>query len=77
MPAPEDVVFRILQEEIPCLTRRDLRVPFARLDIDSFGFVSLRARLEQHLGSEISDDIWLSATCPADLVHMISRDEVS
>ena len=71
----DDTVFRILQDEIPGLTHGDLGVPFGRLNIDSFGFVSLRARLEHHLGRQISDHNWISAACPADIVRMVSSDE--
>lgn len=72
-----DAVFRILQDEIPGLTQSDLRLPFEQLNIDSFGFISLRARLEQFAGHEISDEIWTSAKCPADIVRIVLADEVS
>ena len=73
----DDTVFRILQDEIPGLTRDDMASPFDQLNIDSFGFISLRARLEQLAGYEIGDEIWTAAKCPSDIFKMISAGEVS
>ncbi len=71
-----DAVFRILQGDIQGLTRNDIGLPFDQLNIDSFGLISLRARLEQLVGREIGDDIWTSATCPADIIRMVSTDAI-
>lgn len=70
----EDAILRILQTEIEGLSLEDIRKPFARLGIDSFGLISLRARLEQYAGHEISDDVWTSAKCPADIFPMVLTD---
>jgi len=65
-------ILLILTEEIPGLSSDCLETPFDRLAIDKFGLVSLRARLEQHIGHKADDELWTSARTPADLISMFS-----
>src|SRR5260221_12720939 len=51
----------------------DLARPFEELDVDSFGLIACRARLEQLTGAAISDEQWITASSPADLVAIVSR----
>lgn len=47
---------------------------FADIGLDSFGLLTIRAEMEAHLGFEIADDVWTSATTPADLARVLADD---
>lgn len=64
-------IFNILTKEIQGLTRADINTLFVDLNIDSFGFLSLRARLEQLAGNDIPDDLWQNTKCPADIFPLV------
>lgn len=58
----------ILADEIPNLV--DLSAPFCEQEIDSFGLVALRARVEQFLQRQISDEQWSAIQRPSDILAM-------
>lgn len=64
------LVFNIIKAEIPDVTVETMATPFDKLSIDSFGFISMRARLEHYLGFEIDDEQWMSAICPEDILKI-------
>jgi probable biosynthetic protein (TIGR04098 family) len=59
---------QILHEEIPGLC--DLSIPLSEQQIDSFGLVVLRLRVEQAIGGQIRDDVWTSIRTPADILSI-------
>ena len=64
-------VGKVLLEEIPRFSADTGDLPFAEFDIDSFGLLSLRTRLEYILGREISDQDWTSISSPAQLHALV------
>lgn len=74
MTARDMRVYEILQEEIPNLSPDNLDASFESLGVDSFGLVSLRARIETETRRQIDDRLWTSAESPADLVKIASSD---
>ncbi|WP_454647100.1 Pnap_2097 family protein [Bradyrhizobium liaoningense] len=60
----------ILRDEFPKLS--DHATPLSELDIDSFGLVALRARIEQALGRTISDASWCEVVCPNDILRLVA-----
>jgi probable biosynthetic protein (TIGR04098 family) len=62
----------LIRAELPGLSAGDLDTPFARLDIDSFGMLTLRTKLEQLLGTTIDDEAWTSVVTPADVLRVVA-----
>lgn len=60
---------QILRDEIEGLSDTDLDTPLRSLDIDSFGLLSVRARLERLIGVPVDDRRWMEAATPR---HMLA-----
>jgi len=68
-------VAALLRGELPALSSADMDTPFERLGVDSFGMLTLRARLEQALGTTIDDRSWTAVVTPADVVRIAAGME--
>jgi probable biosynthetic protein (TIGR04098 family) len=75
MTSTSDQILAILHEEIPGLLQSDLQVPITELEIDSFGLVSLRARLESFMKREIDDAKWVSIKTFSELISVATGGE--
>ena len=64
-------VAKVLLEEIPNFSPDTSDLPFAEFDIDSFGLLTLRTRLEYILGRDISDADWTSLSTPVQLQSLV------
>jgi probable biosynthetic protein (TIGR04098 family) len=62
----------LIRAELPGLSAGDLDTPFVRLNIDSFGMLTLRTKLEQLLGTTIDDEAWTSVVTPADVLRVVA-----
>jgi probable biosynthetic protein (TIGR04098 family) len=71
--APSRDVLALIRGEIPGLSSDDLDTPFERLEIDSFGMLTLRTRIEQAFAATIDDESWTSVVTPADVMRIVSR----
>ena len=74
-PAMGATVVALMQSEIPALSSDHLDTPFQRLDVDSMGMITLRAKLEQSFEILIDDEVWTSVVTPADVVRIVSAIE--
>ncbi len=67
-----DEVLALIRKECPALTDDDIDKSFEDLDVDSFGMLTLRTKLEETSGKSISDDTWSSVVTPADAIRVFS-----
>ena len=67
-----DDVLALIRQECPALTGDDLDRSFADLDVDSFGMLTLRTKLEEASGKTIDDDTWSSVVTPAEAIRVFS-----
>jgi probable biosynthetic protein (TIGR04098 family) len=73
MPAASfsnDEGFAIIRKECPSLTEGDLDKSFEDLDVDSFGMLTLRTKLEEASGVAVDDETWSSVATPADAIRI-------
>lgn len=61
-----------IQSEFPAISSADLNTPLDRLDVDSFGMLTLRTKLEQALQAPIEDPLWTSVITPADVIRIVT-----
>jgi probable biosynthetic protein (TIGR04098 family) len=76
VPAPpttavsDDNVLALVRRVFPAISLADLDAPLDRLDVDSFGMITLRTELEQEIGCEITDAAWTSIETLRDILHV-------
>ena len=72
-PFSGDDVLALIRKECPALGADDLERSFEDLDVDSFGMLTLRTRLEEASGKTIDDETWSSVATPADAIRIFSN----
>jgi probable biosynthetic protein (TIGR04098 family) len=66
---PAVALHAALSEAIPGFSAEMASRPFAALGVDSFGMLSLRARVEQALGP-VDDPVWTTLATPGELLEL-------
>ena len=66
---PAAALHAALSEAIPAFSAKMASRPFAALGVDSFGMLSLRARVEQVLGP-VDDAVWTTLVTPGELLEL-------
>lgn len=69
----DDDVLALLRKECPALSDGDLDRSFEDLNVDSFGMLTLRTKLEEASGKSIDDETWSAVATPADAIHIFSN----
>lgn len=72
--SPEDVL-SLIQSVFPNIASGDLHKPLADVEVDSFGMIALRSRIEEALHAEIGDDAWMSIASLSDVIAISARAE--
>lgn len=68
-----DDVLALIRKECPALTAEDLDTSFEDLDVDSFGMLTLRTKLEEASGKTVDEGTWSSVETPADAIRVFSK----
>jgi probable biosynthetic protein (TIGR04098 family) len=71
--ASHDDILALIGKECPTLTPADLDTPFDDLDVDSFGMLTLRTKLEEASGVTVDDETWASVVTPADAIGIFAN----
>lgn len=70
--ASREDILELIRKECPPLTSADLDTPFDDLDVDSFGMLTLRTKLEEASGVTVDDETWSSVLTPADAIRIFA-----
>jgi len=73
--ASREDILALIRKECPALTSADLDTPFDDLDVDSFGMLTLRTKLEEASRVAVDDETWSSVVTPADAIRIFANAE--
>ena len=68
----DDEILAVIRKECPALSADDLDKSFEDLDVDSFGMLTLRTKLEEASGRIIDDETWSAVVTPADAMRVFA-----